>query len=52
MHGLFGILDNQGTPLEKQQFSGKEVASRPMSKLDDDGGHTDIGSSRGIRVNG
>ncbi|MEJ6654989.1 MAG: hypothetical protein QNL70_03145 [Pseudomonas sp.] len=51
MHGLSGILDNQGTPLGKQ-FTWKEMASRPMSKLDDDGGHTDIGSSRGIRVNG
>ncbi|SDS56575.1 hypothetical protein SAMN05216198_2236 [Halopseudomonas litoralis] len=36
MHGLSGILDNQGTPLEKQQFTWKEMASRPMSKLDDD----------------
>ena len=36
MHGLSGILDNQGTPLEKQKFTWKEMASRPMSKLDDD----------------
>ena len=36
MHGLSGILDNQGTSLEKQQFTWKEMASRPMSKLDDD----------------
>lgn len=36
MHGLSGILDNQGTPLEKQQFTWKEMASRPISKLDDD----------------
>lgn len=36
MHGLNGILDNSGTPLEKQQFTWKEMASRPISKLDDD----------------
>ena len=36
MHGLSGILDNKGTPLEKQQFTWKEMASRPISKLDDD----------------
>lgn len=36
MHGLSGILDNKGTPLEKQQFNWKEMASRPISKLDDD----------------
>lgn len=36
MHGLSGILDNPGTPLDKQQFTWKEMASRPISKLDDD----------------
>ncbi|PCC99860.1 hypothetical protein [Halopseudomonas pelagia] len=36
MHGLTGILDNKGCPLEKQQFTWKEMASRPISKLDDD----------------
>lgn len=36
MHGLSGILDNKGTALEQQQFTWKEVASRPISKLDDD----------------
>ncbi|MFA5678342.1 MAG: hypothetical protein WC953_08035 [Pseudomonas sp.] len=36
MHGLSGILDNKGTALEKQQFTWKEMASRPISKLDDD----------------
>lgn len=36
MHGLTGILDNKGCPLDKQQFTWKEMASRPISKLDDD----------------
>ncbi|MFN3579313.1 MAG: hypothetical protein ACK4VV_02430 [Pseudomonas sp.] len=36
MHGLTGILDHSGTPLEKQQFTWKEMAGRPISKLDDD----------------
>ena len=36
MHGLTGIFDNKGTPLEKQAFTWKELASRPISKLDDD----------------
>src|SRR5690554_7786742 len=36
MHGLSGILDNKGTALEQQQFTWKEMASRPISKLDDD----------------
>lgn len=36
MHGLSGIFDNKGTPLEKQQFTWKDIASKPISKLDDD----------------
>lgn len=36
MHGLSGILDNRGCALEKQRFTWKEMASRPISKLDDD----------------
>lgn len=36
MHNLSGILDNNGCPLEKQQFTWKEMAGRPISKLDDD----------------
>lgn len=36
MHGLSGILDNKGCPLEKQKFTWKEMATKPMSKLDDD----------------
>lgn len=36
MHGLSGILDNKGTALEQQQFTWKEMVSRPISKLDDD----------------
>lgn len=36
MHNLSGILDNKGVPLEKQQFTWKEMAGRPISKLDDD----------------
>ena len=36
MHGLSGIFDNQGVPLEKQEFTWKEIASKPISKLDDD----------------
>ncbi|KAA0695946.1 hypothetical protein DT594_00845 [Halopseudomonas laoshanensis] len=36
MHGLTGILDNKGCSLDKQQFTWKEMASRPISKLDDD----------------
>ena len=30
------LLDNKGTPLEKQTFTWRELASRPISKLDDD----------------
>ncbi|WP_070887361.1 hypothetical protein M1D96_10975 [Pseudomonas sp. D1-3] len=30
------LLDNRGTPLEKQTFTWREMASRPISKLDDD----------------
>lgn len=36
MHGLSGIFDNKGTPLEKQNFTWKDIASKPISKLDDD----------------
>lgn len=36
MHGLSGIFDNKGCPLEKQVFNWKEMATKPISKLDDD----------------
>ncbi|MCK9247254.1 MAG: hypothetical protein M0P11_09950 [Anaerolineaceae bacterium] len=36
MHDLKGIFDNQGTPLEKQRFTWREMAGKPISKLDDD----------------
>lgn len=36
MHGLSGILDNKGCPIEKQNFDWKELATKPISKLDDD----------------
>ncbi|MFG3693439.1 hypothetical protein ACGFZ6_08655 [Stutzerimonas stutzeri] len=36
MDNLSGILDNKGTPLEKQKFTWKEMAGKPISKLDDD----------------
>ena len=36
MDNLTGILDNKGTPLEKQKFTWKEMAGKPISKLDDD----------------
>lgn len=36
MNGLSGIFDNRGCPLEKQLFSWRSIASRPISKLDDD----------------
>lgn len=36
MTRLDGILDNKGTPLEKQQFTWKEMAGKPISKLDGD----------------
>lgn len=36
MDTLTGILDNKGTPLEQQHFTWKEMAGKPISKLDDD----------------
>lgn len=36
METIKGILDNKGCPLEKQQFTWKEMAGKPISKLDDD----------------
>ncbi len=36
METISGILDNKGTPLEKQKFTWKEMAGQPISKLDDD----------------
>ena len=36
MDNLTGILDNKGTPLSKQKFTWKEMAGKPISKLDDD----------------
>ncbi len=36
METISGILDNKGTPLEKQKFTWKEMAGKPISKLDDD----------------
>lgn len=36
MHNLQGIFDNRGTPLEKQRFAWRDMASKPISKLDDD----------------
>jgi len=36
METLSGIFDNKGTPLEKQKFTWKEMAGKPISKLDDD----------------
>lgn len=36
MDTISGILDNKGTPLEQQQFTWKEMAGKPISKLDDD----------------
>lgn len=35
MHGLSEILDNKDCPLEKQTFNWKEMATKPISKLDD-----------------
>jgi hypothetical protein len=36
MYGLSGILDNRGCPLDKQEFTWRELANKPISKLDDD----------------
>ncbi|MFC3608083.1 hypothetical protein [Stutzerimonas tarimensis] len=33
---ISGILDNKGTPLDKQTFTWREMAGKPISKLDDD----------------
>ncbi|WP_122678370.1 hypothetical protein [Pseudomonas viridiflava] len=36
MTTLSNLLDNKGTPLDKQHFPWKEMAGKPISKLDDD----------------
>ncbi|WP_423836738.1 hypothetical protein [Stutzerimonas stutzeri] len=36
MGNLTGILDHQRMPLDKQKFTWKEMAGKPISKLDDD----------------
>lgn len=36
MQTLTGLLDNKGTPLERQVFTWREMAAKPISKLDDD----------------
>lgn len=36
MTTLSNLLDNKGTPLDKQHFTWKEMAGKPISKLDDD----------------
>lgn len=36
MPDLKGIFDNKGTPLDKQRFTWREMAGKPISKLDDD----------------
>jgi len=36
MTSLSNLLDNKGTPLDKQLFTWKDMASKPISKLDDD----------------
>ncbi|MCE3269584.1 MAG: Ferritin-like protein [Burkholderiales bacterium] len=37
MTTISGLFDNKGTPLEKQQFTWKEIGGiKPISKLDDD----------------
>lgn len=36
MTSLSNLLDNKGTPLDKQRFTWKEMAGKPISKLDDD----------------
>lgn len=35
MGNLTGILDHQGMPLDKRKFIWKEMAGKPISKLDD-----------------
>lgn len=36
MTTLSNLLDNKGIPLDKQHFTWKEMAGKPISKLDDD----------------
>lgn len=36
MDTFAGLLDMKGTPLDKQRFTWREMATRPISKLDDD----------------
>lgn len=36
MSKIDNLLDNKGTPLDKQTFTWRELAGKPISKLDDD----------------
>ncbi|WNW13431.1 hypothetical protein RRX38_20480 [Pseudomonas sp. DTU_2021_1001937_2_SI_NGA_ILE_001] len=36
MNTIDNLLDNKGVPLEKQSFTWRELAGKPISKLDDD----------------
>ncbi|WP_287496364.1 hypothetical protein [Pandoraea sp. CB10b_02] len=36
MESLTNLLDAKGTPLDRQRFTWKEMAGKPISKLDDD----------------
>lgn len=36
MSKIDNLLDNKGTPLDKQSFTWRDLASKPISKLDDD----------------
>jgi rubrerythrin len=36
MSKIDSLLDNKGTPLDKQTFTWRELAGKPISKLDDD----------------
>lgn len=36
METLTGLFDTKGCPLEKQRFTWREMAEKPISKLDDD----------------
>jgi hypothetical protein len=36
METLTSLFDTKGCPLEKQKFTWREMAGKPISKLDDD----------------
>lgn len=36
MSKIDNMLDNKGTPLDKRSFSWRELAGKPIGKLDDD----------------